>query len=166
MVQPTPAATAALYEADETAWLEATADLIRSGRLAEVDAHTLAEYLTDMAKRDRREVFSRLVVLLSHLLKWQYQPERRSGSWRGTLLEQQRELRQLLESGTLRNHALAVFAGAYADARKQAAAETGLARSAFPEECGWDLDSALADWDEDAERGASADRGRDSGAPE
>jgi hypothetical protein len=166
MVQPTPAATAALYEADETAWLEATADLIRSGRLAEVDAHTLAEYLTDMAKRDRREVFSRLVVLLSHLLKWQYQPERRSGSWRGTILEQQRELRQLLESGTLRNHALAVFASAYADARKQAAAETGLARSAFPEECGWDLDSALADWDEDVEAGASADRGRDSGAPE
>lgn len=151
MVQRTPAATAALYQADETAWLEATADLIRGGRLMEIDLHTLAEYLTDMAKRDRREVFSRLVVLLSHLLKWAYQPDRRCGSWRGTILEQQRELRQLLESGTLRNHALTVFADAYADARKQAAAETELARAAFPEECGWILDSALADWDEDAE---------------
>ncbi|HKI31597.1 MAG TPA: DUF29 domain-containing protein [Gemmataceae bacterium] len=151
MVQRTPIATAALYEADETAWLEATAELIRNGRLSEVELNTLAEYLTDMAKRDRREVFSRLVVLLSHLLKWEYQPDRRSGSWRGTILEQQRELRQLLESGTLRNHATAVFADAYADARKQAAAETGLARTAFPEQCGWDLDGALADWDEDAE---------------
>src|SRR5688572_10266505 len=103
MVQRTPAVTAALYEVDETAWLEATADLIRSGQLTEVDHHTLAEYLTDMARRDRREVSSRLVTLLAHLLKWEYQPERRSGSWRGTLLEQQRELRQLLESGTLRN---------------------------------------------------------------
>ena len=159
MVQRTPVATAALYEVDETAWLEATADLIRNGRLTEVELNTLAEYLTDMAKRDRREVFSRLVTLLSHLLKWEYQPDRRSGSWRGTILEQQRELRQLLESGTLRNHAIAVFADAYADARKQAAAETGLARTAFPEECGWDLDGALADWDDDTEPAASPDRG-------
>jgi hypothetical protein len=152
MVQRTPAATAALYEADETAWLEATAELIRGGRLSEVDVNTLAEYLTDMARRDRREVFSRLVVLLSHLLKWEHQPDRRCGSWRGTILEQQRELRQLLESGTLRNHAAAVFADAYAEARKQAAAEAGLARQTFPEVCRWDIESALADWDEEAER--------------
>jgi hypothetical protein len=112
MVQRTPTATAALHEGDETAWLEATAELIRSGRLSEVDLKTLAKYLADMAKRDRREVFSRLVVLLAHLLKWEFRPDRRCGSWRGTILEQQRELRQLLESGTLRNHATAVFADA------------------------------------------------------
>jgi uncharacterized protein DUF29 len=152
MVQRTPAATATLYEADETAWLEATAELIRGGRLSEVDVNTLAEYLTDMARGDRREVFSRLVVLLSHLLKWEHQPDRRCGPWRGTILEQQRELRQLLESGTLRNHATAVFADAYAEARKQAAAEIGLARNAFPEACRWDIDNALADWDEAADR--------------
>src|SRR4051812_12770983 len=117
MVQRTPVATAALHELDETAWLETTADFIRHGQLDAVDLDALAEYLTDMAKRDRREVFSRLVVLLAHLLKWEFQPDRRSGSWLGTILEQQRELRQLLESGTLRNHAAAVFAEAYADAR-------------------------------------------------
>ncbi len=150
MVRRTPAATAALYDADETGWLEATADLIRRGRLDEVDPGTLAEYLEDMAKRDRREVFSRLVVLLAHRLKWDHQPDRRSGSWQATILEQQRELRQLLESGTLREHAAAVLADAYSDARKQAAAETGLARGAFPETCGWDLDAALADQGEDA----------------
>lgn len=157
MVQRTPVATVSLYEVDETAWLEATAELIRHGRLEAVELDTLAEYLTDMAKRDRREVFSRLVVLLSHLLKWEYQPDRRSGSWQGTILEQQRELGQLLESGTLRNHATAVFAEAYADARKQAAAETGLARGAFPVECPWDLEGALADRGEDANQVASAD---------
>jgi Domain of unknown function DUF29 len=153
MVQRTPSATTALHEVDETAWLEATADLVRSGRLTEIDRNALAEYLTDLAKRDRREVFSRLVVLLSHLLKWEYQPDHRSRLWRGTILEQQRELRQFVESGALYNHATAVFADAYADARKQAAAETGLARNAFPEACKWDLDSALADWDEAAEPG-------------
>ena len=158
MVQRAPVASAALYELDETAWLETTAELIRHGRLDAVELGTLAEYLTDMAKRDRREVYSRLVVLLSHLLKWDYQPDRRSGSWRGTVLEQQRELRQLLESGTLRNHASAVFADAYADARKQAAAETGLARGAFPEECPWNLDGALIDREEGAGPGVAADR--------
>jgi hypothetical protein len=160
MIQHSPVATPSLYEADETAWLDATADLIRQGRFSEIDHEALAEYLSDMARRDRREVYSRLVVLLSHLLKWEYQPEGRSGSWRGSILEQQRELRQLLESGTLRNHALAVFADAYADARKQAAAETGLARDGFPEECGWDLDTALAEGDEDVET-ASSERQRD-----
>src|SRR5262245_34927484 len=154
MVQRTPTATAALHEVDETGWLETTADLIRQRRLDAVELDILAVYLTDMARRDRREVFSRLVVLLAHLLKWDYQPDRRSGLWKGTILEQQRELRQLLESGTLRNHALAVFADAYADARKQAAAETGLARAAFPEACPWQLDDTLADRDEDATPGS------------
>jgi hypothetical protein len=147
MVQRTPIATAALYEADETAWLEVTADLIRQGRLDEVDLGTLAEYLTDMAKRDRREVFSRLVVLLCHLLKWEYQPDRRSGSWRGTIREQRRELRQLLESGSLQNHAAAVLAEAYAEARAQAADETELDPGVFPAESPWGLDEAVSGMD-------------------
>jgi hypothetical protein len=143
MVQRTPQSLAALYETDETAWLEQTADLLRAGRLGEIDPNTLAEYLTDMAKRDRREVFSRLVVLLAHLLKWDHQPDRRSGSWRGTIREQRRELRQLLESSTLRNHAASVFADAYAEARAQAADETELDVGVFPAESPWDLDAAL-----------------------
>jgi hypothetical protein len=98
-----------------------------------------------MAKRDRREVFSRLIVLLSHLLKWRYEPARRSGSWRGTIREQRRELRQLLESGTLYNHAVDVLAEAYGEARAQAADETGLDPSTFPGECVWELDAALND---------------------
>jgi hypothetical protein len=158
MVQRSPAATAALYDLDETAWLETTAELIRHGRFEAVEFDTLAEYLTDMAKRDRREVFSRLVVLLAHLLKWEYQRDFRSGSWQGTILEQQRELSQLLESGTLRNHAAEVFADAYGDARKQAAAESGLPRANFPDECPWDLDAALADRGEEPSPGATAGR--------
>src|SRR5437667_12763961 len=66
-----------LYERDETAWLEVMSALAASGRFAEMDYRHLSEYLADMARRDRREVFSRLVVLLSHLLKWDHQPERR-----------------------------------------------------------------------------------------
>lgn len=148
MVQRTPAALAELYDVDETAWLEYTAELVRGQRFDQLDAATLAEYLTDMAKRDRREVVSRLVVLFVHLLKWRHQPAGRTGSWHATILEQQRELRQLLESGTLHNHAVSKLDEAYADARKQAAAQTGLPRSTFAETCDWDLDSALVDPDE------------------
>ncbi len=143
-----------LYERDETAWLEAMSALAASGRYAEMDYRHLSEYLADMAKRDRREVFSRLVVLLSHLLKWEHQPERRSGSWRGTIREQRRELRQLVESGTLRNHAEAVLPDAYAEARRQAADETELSLDVFPAEDARGLDELLAE--PDADPGARA----------
>lgn len=139
----------ALFERDETAWLEIMAQLAAEGRFAEMDHPNLSEYLSDMAKRDRREVASRLVTLLTHLLKWEHQPDYRSGSWQGTILEQRRELRKLLESGTLRNHALTILAESYADARKQAAAETELPRETFPLEPRWDLASLLADDQED-----------------
>src|SRR3954454_5279931 len=70
----------ALYERDETAWLEVMAELIRDGRFGELDYENLGEYLADMARRDRREVESRLAVLIAHLLKWEHQPRRRSGA--------------------------------------------------------------------------------------
>jgi hypothetical protein len=143
-----------LYGQDETAWLEVMSHLAAEGRSAELDLPNLSEYLADMAKRDRREVSRRLVVLLTHLLKWEHQPDHRSGSWQGAILEQRRELRKLLDSGTLHNHALSVLAEAYADARKQAAAETMLPRATFPVECSWDLGTLLAD-----EPGAAPDNG-------
>lgn len=134
-----------LYERDETAWLEAMSELVAQGRYAEMDHVHLSEYLSDMARRDRREVYSRLVVLMTHLLKWRHQPQHRSGTWRGTIRTQRRDLRLLLESGTLANHAVSVLGDAYSDARKQAADETELALDLFPEECAWELDQLLAE---------------------
>ena len=135
MAVRTTVALPSLYQEDETAWLEMMAQLVSEHRLQELDYEHLGEYLSDMARRDRREVYSRLASLLTHLFKWEYQPERRSGSWRGTILEQGSELRLLLESGTLRDHAIASPAGAYQDARERASAEAGLPIETFPE--GW-----------------------------
>ena len=134
-----------LYDKDETAWLEAMAVLAAEGRRSEMDCLNLSEYLSDMAKRDRREVFSRLVVLLTHLLKWEHQRESRSHSWQGTIREQRRELRQLLEGGTLYNHAQTVMEEAYAEACEQAAAETGLEVGAFPLSNPWNLAEAMGE---------------------
>jgi hypothetical protein len=142
----TPAsALADLYEADETAWLEAMAELAAHRRIGEMDFPHLSEYLSDMARRDRREVRSRLTVLLVHLLKWENQPEKRSGSWQATILEQRQELQDLLESGTLKNHAAAVLADKYQDARDRAAAETGLPVESFPAACPYTVEQLIAD---------------------
>jgi Domain of unknown function DUF29 len=88
MVQRIAEVLPELYEADETAWLEAMSELIKQGRTADLDFPHLEEYLTDMAKRDRREVKSRLTVLLAHVLKREHQPEKCSKSWLRTILVQ------------------------------------------------------------------------------
>ena len=133
-----------LYEQDETAWLEAMSELIRQGRLDEVDFPNLAEYLADMARRDRREVESRLTVLIAHVLKWAHQPDRRAGGWKATVIEQRQELEALAGRGVLRNHAEAVLAAAYRKAVERAAAETGLPAEAFPAACPFTLDRLLS----------------------
>src|SRR5438876_629697 len=93
-----------LYAEDETAWLEAMAGLARRREFAGLDLDNLATYLSDMAKRDRREVKSRLVVLLVHLLKWEHQPAKRTRGWRTTVLNQRQELADLAGRGVLRTH--------------------------------------------------------------
>src|SRR5260370_28752957 len=133
-----------LYEQDETAWLEAMAELIRRGGLEEIDYPHLAEYLADMARRDRREVESRLTVLIAHVLKWAHQPDRRSGSWRGTIVEQRQELEGLVSRGVLRNHADAMLTDVYHRAVERAAAEMGLPAETFPAACPYTLDPLLS----------------------
>jgi hypothetical protein len=136
-----------LYERDETAWLEAMSALAADGRHAEMDYRNLSEYLADMALRDRREVYSRLAVLLTHILKWEHQPDRRSTLAAKTILEQRSELTQVFESGTLRNHAKVVLTKAYADARRRAAVETDLPLSVFPVEDARGIDDFLTEPD-------------------
>src|SRR5262245_3219234 len=102
MPERTANALSELYEADEAAWLETMVKLIPNRRYRELDYRHLREYLSDMAKRDKRELKNRLRVLMAHVLKWLYQPEMRSGSWRATILVQSRDLADLLEAGSLR----------------------------------------------------------------
>src|SRR5438045_1924674 len=100
-LQKQAATYADLYELDETAWLEETARLASERRWEALDADHLSEYLIDMAKRDRREVLSRLKVLLVYLLKWDHQSDHRTTGWQVTIVSQRDELSDLLESGTL-----------------------------------------------------------------
>lgn len=132
-----------LYMADETAWLDAMADFIARGEYSQLDYEHLREFLTDMANRDRKEMKSRLIVLIAHVLKWVHQPGRRSKSWALTILEQQDELSDDLSQASLRNHAMSVLSEAYQKALRRATRETGLKAQRFPSTCPYTLDELL-----------------------
>jgi hypothetical protein len=134
---------AELYHEDETAWLEEMSRLVAQRRYQDLDIEHLSEFLSDMARRDKREVLSRLTLLLAHLLKWDHQPDQRSQGWKATIAVQRRELADLLESGALRNFADEVLPKAYERAVKQACLETDVPETTFPTECPFTLDTAL-----------------------
>jgi hypothetical protein len=145
ILSPPPSQTAELYDRDFCLWTETMAEVLRSGNLAELDMENLAEEVESLGRRDRRELQSRLVVLLHHLLKWQCQPDMRSGSWRGTLAEQRMRIRRLLQdSPSLRSVLEGAIDECYADAKIQAAAETGLTIETFPVDCPYPIESILS----------------------
>lgn len=80
------------YDADFHAWTQDQATLLRSGRLAEIDGEHIAEEIETLGRGERRELVNRLSVLLLHLLKWSFQPERRGKSSELTIKEQRRQL--------------------------------------------------------------------------
>ena len=133
-----------LYEDDEHAWLASQAAALEEGRLGDVDRLNLAEFLRSMSRSQEREVRSRLAVVLQHLLKLRYQPERSTPSWAVTLITQRGELNDMLDgSATLRRVAAEQVEAAYGRGRRLAAAETRLPLSAFPAACPWTLAEAL-----------------------
>ena len=86
----------ALYDTDYFKWTKQQAGLLKEGQLASLDIEHLIEELESMGARERRELVNRLVVLLVHLLRWQFQPERRRHSWRRTIKARRMEIVDLL----------------------------------------------------------------------
>lgn len=125
-----------LYDQDFVQWTARNAELLRAGRLQEADLEHIAEEIEDMGKSQRQAVESRLEVLLAHLLKWRFQPEQRSGSWKATIkLQRSKIARVLRENPSLRNVPAEELADAYGNAVIQAAGETGLPEESFPPSC-------------------------------
>jgi Domain of unknown function DUF29 len=132
------------YEDDFVAWLEDQAGRARRGEVEGLDLENIAEELEGMARGDRREIRTRLTVLLVHLLKYSAQPKRRSSSWLATIGEQRTQITTVIDdSPSLRSFPAAVLEQCYAEARSRAALETRLPESAFPEHCPFELALAL-----------------------
>jgi hypothetical protein len=124
------------YDEDFLLWTQRQAAFIRAGQFDLVDWENVALEIETMGRRERRELGTRLKVLMMHLLKWQFQPQKRSKSWRATINDQRDEIEQLLEeSPSLRRETEALIGKRYRVARANAAGETGLALRTFPSRC-------------------------------
>jgi hypothetical protein len=132
------------YETDFYAWLQGQAAILREWRPPQLDWENLAEEIESMGRRERNQLVNRLRVLLAHLLKWHYQPERRGPSWESTIAEQRVRVRRLLaQNPSLKPFLPEGFTEAYELGRLLASAETNLPASVFPTEPPFDLDYAL-----------------------
>ena len=134
------------YQEDFYAWALNSAKLLRQGKFKEIDVEHIAEEMESMGGRDKRELINRFSVLIMHLLKWQFQPDRRCNSWKYTIKEQRIQIVDLLEeSPSLKNELKEKFDHAYRKAIVSAVAETGISESSFPAECEYKLEDCLRD---------------------
>jgi hypothetical protein len=134
------------YDTDFFAWTQHQAAALAAGHVSELDLANLAEEIESLGKRDRRGLRSRLEVLVMHLLKWGYQPERRQTghSWSSTIRTQRRDIRLILEdSPSLRRQVPDMIEADYQDVRLNARDETGLPLETFPETCPWTAEQVL-----------------------
>ena len=140
--------TTKLYDTDFYKWTVSQADLLRNEDYAELDLENLIEEIESMGKRDKRELASRLTVLLMHLLKLHYQPERRGNSWLRTTRTQRQKIDLVLkDSPSLRREIPALIEYVYPQARKNATTETELLLATFPIDCPWTAEQILdGDW--------------------
>lgn len=134
-----------LYDEDFFAWANEQARLLRAGRLSDADIEHIAEEIESMGKAEKRELVSRLVVLLVHLLTWQFQVKRRGASWEATIRLQRRALTDhLADNPSLKSRIPEALARSYGDAIIAAAAETRLPEGTFPAVCPWDFAQIMA----------------------
>ena len=122
-----------LYEQDYYLWLTTTANQLKERQLHNLDINNLVEEIESMGRSEKQALQSNLQIVLMHLLKYKYQPEKRSNSWRYTILEHRDRIETSLEdSPSLKAYLLEVFDKCYQKARKKAATETGLPINQFP----------------------------------
>ena len=135
-----------LYERDFCRWAEQMARLLREGKFVELDLDNLIEEVEDMSGSQKRALLSNLRVLLLHLLKYKYQPTKRTQSWRSSIIEHRLRIQENFEeSPSLKLYFSENFDKAYQKIRKQAALETELPIQTFPQECPFPKESVLAD---------------------
>lgn len=132
------------YETDYAQWSVEQAQLLREGRLDLIDRDHLAEEIESLGRSEKREIESRLVLVLLHLLKWQFQPEKRKGGWEASIRVQRADLKEVLsENPSLRGYPHQRLSEAYVKARLEAEKETGIDYDTFPNACPYAIEQIL-----------------------
>jgi hypothetical protein len=134
------------YEKDFYKWAKIQANLLKKGDFEKLDLNNVIEEIEALGRSERRELKSRMIVLLMHLLKREYQPNKRTQSWDKTIRNERTEISIVLDdSPSLRREMKKVMEEAYSYAVSKAAEETKLPEKTFPKECPWDLKAVMQD---------------------
>ncbi|SJM94313.1 DUF29 domain-containing protein [Crenothrix polyspora] len=133
------------YQTDYYGWTVEQAELLKARDWQEIDIENLIEEVESMGRSEKRALESRLIVLITHLLKWQYQPVRRSTSWELTIKEQRLRISKILrDNPSLKRELDVCFLDIYPFAVIQAVKETGIEEKNFPIMCEWTLEHVLS----------------------
>ncbi|WP_460194393.1 DUF29 domain-containing protein [Thermosynechococcus sp. FA-CM-4201] len=136
--------TSPLYDTDFYAWTLEQAKLLKAGDFAHLDIAHLVEEIEALGRQERRELENRLGILIGHLLKWDYQPQKRSKSWRATIREQRRAVQKLIhQNPSLQPYLPQAIAEAYESGKDLVVRETPLDYSDLPESCPYPLEKVL-----------------------
>lgn len=138
------------YEQDVVIWAEEQATLLRAGNLSAIDIEHIAEEIENVGKSEQRELVSRIVILLTHLLKWQFQPERRGSSWRKTIKIQRVDVMDCLTDAPslkLKLHDPVWVGRVWDKAIVQAANEMEVGVELLPEFCTWSMNDQVLNHD-------------------
>ena len=138
----------ATYTTDFHLWVQQTAQLLRERRWQEIDLEHLIEEVENLGKSERRGIASQLTRLLLHLLKWQYQPQRRSDSWLDSIADARTQIELAIkDSPSLKLYPAEQLEQSYQQARRKASKQTGMPISVFPKKCLYSLELVLdEDW--------------------
>ncbi len=129
------------YDKDGYGWATEQAALLRARRFSEIDLENIAEEIESVGKSERRTLESHLSRLMTHLLKWQQQPERRGNSWTATIGGARMEVADVLgENPSLKPHIAEMISKCYRRARVAATEETGIDETDFPAVCPWSFE--------------------------
>lgn len=135
---------ARLYETDYERWLASQIQSLQQGKWEELDIPHLIEELEGLNKSNERELESYLIVLLAHLLKWEYQPLQQSGSWSGSIVNSRNRIAKLLkQQPSLKNRLPEFLTAAYEEAKEWASAETLIKVGLFPATCPYPIAQML-----------------------
>ena len=133
------------YDKDVILWAQEQAALLRSGQFSQLDIEHLADEIEDVGKSEKRELASRMAVLLAHLLKWQHQPQRRGASWQTTIKIQRKGIDLAIKATPSLKAALRDpdwQQTVWGDAIDLATREAGLDMD-FGDTCPWTMDQVL-----------------------
>ncbi|MGB3311928.1 MAG: DUF29 domain-containing protein [Nodosilinea sp.] len=145
MTPARPASALSLHEADYLGWIEATAAALKRQDYGAIDWENVIEEIEDMGRRERQSLRNNLVILLLHLLKWQFQSDKQSNSWKASIVEHRQRLEDSVEaSPSLRPYLETIRTKAYGNAVERAAAETGLFEAAFPQDCPYTVSQIMS----------------------